>query len=483
MKKTRNISLAVVWMLAMVMLLSACAPTPSPSAQQPTQAPATQQSATPEPATQAPEEPAKPVRILSAVTGGKDEDEMKLWQQALSELVGFEVIVERPASDYTNVMLQKLKNNEKYDLIYLGQDMVASLVQQGALLDITDMVEASPILGDSSNILPTEWDDIRIDGRIYAGFNKKEVHRVVNINKIIAEKAGVDVANIAPTLDGYYEAFKAMKAAQGDGFYGLNAVVADAWDLQPWFSSLGIKAGIVYDESGNMTVPYASEAAIPVWEWLAKLYKEGLMDPDSLTDKSGDMRNKFQSGTTGVVTDWAAWTGLYNVNAGDQYPAAFEAFPLPGTQTPDGSYMLARGGASLFSIPVNAENPEGAIKVLECFATQEGGDLLSIGIEGHDYTVENGQVALTEIGQSHGKDHGAPVPISEKFVSKVGWNPGFEEAMKYLPYASIEVSNEYTGKFKEIVGKHGTQIVGGAVSAADGVKAMQEELQQAGVLQ
>lgn len=483
MKKANKMPMFLVWMLAMLMLMSACAPAPSPSAQQPTQQPAEQTAApSAQPSAEAPAEEAKPVRILSNVTGGKDEEEMKLWQQALSEAVGFEVIVERPASDYSNVMLQKLKNNEQYDLIYLGQDMVASLVQQGALMDITAMVEASPILGDTSNVLASEWDDIRIDGKIYSGFNKKEVHRAVNINKVVAEKAGIDVTKIEPTLDGYYEVFKAMKAVQGEGFYGLNAVIADAWDLQPWFSSVGIKAGIVYDQAGEMTVPYASEAALPVWEWLAKLYKEGLLDPDSLTNKSGDMRNKFQSGMTGVVTDWAAWTGLYNVNAGDQYPAQFEAFPLPGTKTPDGSYMLARGGASLFSVPVNALNPEGAIKVLEFFATQEGGDLLSIGIEGHDYKVEGGNVVLTEVGQSHGKDHGAPVPISEKFISRTGWNPGFEEAMKYLPYASIEVSNEFTPKFKEIVGKHGTQIISGSISPADGIKAMQEELKQAGVL-
>lgn len=482
MKKAKFTSLLLIVAMLATMALSACSPAPAP-VESPSAPPAT--NAPEAPATQAPETPpaeeAKPVRMLSAVTGGKDEDEMKLWAEALSKAVGFEVIIERPASDYGSVMMQKLKSDEKFDLLYMGLDTVAELVEQGALMDLTDMVAASPILSDPANIDPAEWEAVRIDGKIYSGFNKKEVHRLVNINKVIAEKAGIDVTKIEPTLDGYYEVFKAMKAASGDAaFYGLDAVIKDAWDLQPWFSSVGLKAGIVLDENGKATVPYASDEAIPVWEWLAKLYKEDLLDPDALTDGSKEMRNKFQSGQLAVVTDWAAWTGLYNANAGDQYPAAFEAFPLPGVEGPNG-YMLARGGPSLWAVPVNAGNPEGAIKVLEYFATQEGGDLLSIGIEGHDYTVENGKVVLTEVGETHGKDHGAPVPISEKFTSKVGWNPGFEEAMKHIKYATPELSSPDNGKYKEIVGKYSTQIINGSMSAADGVKAMRDELKQAGV--
>lgn len=325
------------------------------------------------------------IKILTSVTGGKDEAEMILFQETLGKAIQATVTMEKPASDYDKVVLQKLGAGEEYDLILLNAPGMVQLQAQGTLTDLTDMIAASPILSDTSIIPETEWDLIRIDGRLYAGFNKKEVHRLVNINKVIANKAGIDVDSIEPTLAGYYDAMKAMKEVGGDGFYGLNAVIKDAWDLQPWFASAGIKTGIVQSEDGSFSVPMASEAAIPVWEWFRKLYEDELLDPDSFTNSSGDMRNKFQTGKTAVVTDWAAWTGLYNVNAGKQYPAEFEAYPLPGTKG-DGDYMLARGDASVWVVPVNAPNPEGAVKVLEYFATQEGGQLLSIGIEGHDWS-------------------------------------------------------------------------------------------------
>ena len=72
------------------------------------------------------------VRILAAVTGGKDADEMELWAKALSEATGLTIEVERPASDYDTILMQKLSAGESYDLIYVGASQYANLVEQGA---------------------------------------------------------------------------------------------------------------------------------------------------------------------------------------------------------------------------------------------------------------------------------------------------------------------------------------------------------------
>ncbi|MCF2681373.1 extracellular solute-binding protein, partial [Faecalicatena contorta] len=135
-------------------------------------------------------EPSGSVRILCNVTGGKDDAEMKLFQEALSEATGLDVQMEKPASDYDNVLMQKLQGGEEYDLIYIGASQYMNLVEQGALMDITDRVKASDIL--SNNIDQQEWDDITVDGKVYAGFNKKELHRVVQLNKNDLEAVGID---------------------------------------------------------------------------------------------------------------------------------------------------------------------------------------------------------------------------------------------------------------------------------------------------
>lgn len=72
--------------------------------------------------------------------------------------------------------------------------------------DITEYVKNSDIL--SNNIEQQEWEDITIDGKVYAGFNKKEVFRAVALNNTLLKQAGIDYKEIEPTMDGYYEVFK-----------------------------------------------------------------------------------------------------------------------------------------------------------------------------------------------------------------------------------------------------------------------------------
>ena len=55
----------------------------------------------------------KEVRILTAVTGGKDEEEMKLFEEALEKGTGLQITMEKPASDYDNVLMQKIQAGEK----------------------------------------------------------------------------------------------------------------------------------------------------------------------------------------------------------------------------------------------------------------------------------------------------------------------------------------------------------------------------------
>lgn len=426
------------------------------------------------------------VRILSGVTGGKDEEEMKLWAAELSQAVGLTVEIERPASDYDNVLMQKLGAGEVYDLIYIGASQYANLVNQGALMDITDRVKASAIL--TENVPESEWADITLDGKVYAGFNKRELHVVVNLNRAMLADAGIDYTTIDPTLEGYYQVFKALREKNpGEDFYPFDTILSQTWELQPWFASQGLKGGVMVDEADGKTyVPYASDAAAPVWEWFKKLYDERLLDPASFVDQTRDMRAKMSAASRNIAVDvdWAAWVGFQNANAqlAGISPDEYFIVSLPGTRTPDGTHMLRKGSASLFAVPANAANPDGAIKVLEYFATQEGGILLSLGVKDHDYTVaDDGTYTLTEVGVSHGMDHGAPLPIYKDFHNPIGMNPGVDEAVSYLPYASIERTIPNEGDYKAIVGKWAISIIKGEVETLAGLASMRDELVAMGV--
>ncbi len=477
MKKRRVMSLLAAAL--MVCSISACTKQESVSTKESqTEKSQTEENKT-EAAGQADKEAGGTVRVMAAITGGKDEAEMKLFAEALSQATGLTVEIEKPASDYDKVLMQKLSGGEAYDLIYVTASQYANLVDQGALMDITDRVKGSETL--TNNVDPAEWNDITIDGKIYAGFNKKEIHRVVALNNALLKKAGIDYKNIEPTMDGYYDVMKKLKDNSPDpDFYPFDSILSETWDLQPWMAAEGLKDGVVLDDSGKKYAPYAEDEAAPVWEWFKKLYDNGLLDPSSFVDKTKDMRAKMgaSSQKTAVTADWTAWVGLHNANAkaAEISPEDYEIVSLPGLKTPDGSYMLVKGNASLFAVPANAKNPDGAMKILEYFATQEGGNLLSTGIPGHDYTGTEGKYELTETGAQHGNDHGAPFPIYKDFKPIFGFNPGVEEALSYSNYATIDMIIPNEKDYKEIVGKWGIKIIKGEVSAADGLSGMRKEL-------
>jgi putative aldouronate transport system substrate-binding protein len=431
-----------------------------------------------------------PVRVLAAVTGGKSPEEDLLFEAALEKATGLEITWERVPSGYDQVLLQKLGAGEEYDLVYMTQFLMYTLGNQGALQDLTDRIRKSQVYRD--NVPQAELDKIALNGKYYAGFNKLEVFPLPNVNKAITDKVGIDLAALA-TLDDYYRMLKAVKqykeTTEGvKPFYPFFAYMTDIWDLQPWFSSVGLRRGVFVGSDGKKYAPYVDPKAKPVWEWLARLYAEGLMDPASFTGKTGDMRAKmWQSQSIVLDSDWAAWTGLYNNNArtAGTYPEKVNVVGFPGVKGPDGKYLLEQGGASLWTIPVNARNPDGAFALIEYFATKEGGLLLSAGIEGHDYVVKDGKLEFTAEGLKHARDHGAPFPISKNFdLGVLGpMNPGVLEsvAIGKRPDVSVATMGFANGaldarQYYDVMSKWMTECVMGRLDAATAMKNAADEL-------
>ena len=430
------------------------------------------------------------IRVLTAVSGGKDDAENKLFEETLEKATNLNISWEKVPSSYDQVLMQKLGAGEAYDLIYLNQFQMYSLAKQGALLDITDRIANSKTYQD--NVDSLELEKINYNGKYYAGFNKLEVYPLVNVNKAITDKVGIDLSKLT-TLDDYYKMLKAVKVymEKTEGrkpYYPFFTYMPDIWDLQPWFSSVGLRRGVFVDSQGKKTAPYVDAKAKSVWEWLAKLYKEELMDPTSFTGKTGDMRSKmWQSQDIVMDVDWAAWTGLYNNNAmiAGNYPSKVNVVGLPGTKSPKNTYLLEQGGASLWAIPSNAKNPEGAFKIIEYLATKEGGLLLSAGIEGHDYVIQDGKLEYTEIGVKHAKDHGAPFPISTQFdLTILGtMNPGVLESVAIGKRSDVEVApmgyangELDTRKYYDIMSKWMTDCVMGKLDAASAMQGAENEL-------
>ncbi|WP_201008033.1 extracellular solute-binding protein [Paenibacillus glycanilyticus] len=419
------------------------------------------------------------LRILDGNVGGKTPEETTKFAAEITRLTGIDTTIEKPASDYDQKVLTALGSGEKYDLIELSDlGKLATFVDQGVVTDLTDFVTSSKVLSDPTVVPTSEWEQLKDkDGRIVAVFNKFQGGTMPIVRKDWLDKLGLKEPK---TLDEYYNVLKAFKEKDPDSngkndTYGLST--ADIYDIQAFMSAAGVKAHYVMKD-GKRTIPYATEAAIPIYEWFAKLVKEGIMDPNFVTNDTGKMRNLFLTDRVGMVTYWDAWVGMFNNTRKQEDPnTTFNAEALESIPGADGTKLMRRGDPDFWIIPSNAEHPEAAQKFLEFWHTEPGIMLGSLGIENEDYTKEGDAYKLTQTGTEHNMDHGVPFWYNQNVKYPFGKLPGVQEAQDLVNKdATLELSLPGWPDAEKIVKNYALKAMSGQMDAAEAVKKMHEEL-------
>ncbi|WP_051663344.1 extracellular solute-binding protein [Alicyclobacillus macrosporangiidus] len=422
----------------------------------------------------------KTLRILTNVVGGKTPQEDALFAKEIQRLTGIQVELVHPPTDYDQKLLAAMSSGEKFDVIYCTKPTLDLLVSQGVLTPLTNQIKNSKVLSDTKVVPQDEWDEIRsADGQIYGVPVKYEGGLLPIVRQDWMQKLHLSQPK---TLDDFYKVLKAFKDDDPDGdgkadTYGLT--LSSAYDIQPFMSAVGLQYG-VQEVNGKKVVPYATDAAVPVYEWLHKLYQEGILDPKFVTNSTADERNEFLSGRVGMFVYWDAWVGMLNNLQKQNNPnSTFDAEGIPGAVGPDGKIMLRRGDPSLWAIPKNAPHPDVAFQFLEWWNTKPGEILGSLGIEGYDYTVKDGTYTLTDTGKQHNMDHGDPNPTDTTWKNPFGSLPGYDNAKSIiLQYGTVpKYSTNWTEVEKSIVWHYIDEAITGHMSAQDAVHKMHDELQ------
>jgi len=139
-------------------------------------------------------------------------------------------------------------------------------------------------------------------------------------------------------------------------------------------------------------------------QYMNKLYNEGLLDPDYAIADRNQFDTKISNGQA------AMWFGLAGGGLGRintlmaPIDPEFKLSALPWMETENGikynmnpeyrSPIAARLG---LAITANCKDPVAAVKFADYAYSEEGGRLLSFGIEGESYTMENGIPTYTDL--------------------------------------------------------------------------------------
>ncbi|MEL6125941.1 MAG: extracellular solute-binding protein [Pseudomonadota bacterium] len=153
-----------------------------------------------------------------------------------------------------------------------------------------------------------------------------------------------------------------------------------------------------YVDDGQIKHPYAGEGYREGIKNLARWYEEGLVDTEVFTRGSSAREYLLSENLGGATHDWFASTSGYNRLSTEIDGFVFKAFAPPASVSgkrieehrripikPDG-----------WAIGYTNEHPVETIKYFDFWFSPEGRRLANFGVEGQQYTLEDGEPIFTD---------------------------------------------------------------------------------------
>ena len=197
-----------------------------------------------------------------------------------------------------------------------------------------------------------------------------------------------------PSVENYYKMFQELKA---QGFNAAWTVPGNLTEIDNTFDqAFGLTTTWV-EQDGAYVYNAVSNGAKDKLDFYAKLYAEGLLDKEYLTDTWETKENKFYSNQTAIISGTqGAVVDVYNNNqiAANGETAALTVLPPAGGvgYTPFSVAKETRGMA----ISAISENQALAFQVLDYMCSPEGRYLELLGNEGTHYEVgADGKATIT----------------------------------------------------------------------------------------
>jgi len=297
----------------------------------------------------------------------------------------------------------------QYQRKWVEQGVVKALPDLTKFPNLAKYFEAPDIKG-----LNVDGKFYTVPRRMFPSVDWSALDRVVLYRWDLARKAGITKE---PET---WEEFEAMLAAikqadpEGRNITGLTTTTTKMLGGLFWLygNPVATSDGSGSDfkwikEDGKYVPAVFSKNALPALQNMKNMYEKGLIDPDIALVKPADSYDKFASGKAAALLSGG---GFINFNS-DIYEKRWKTAnpdmditqsvkvlkPLIG---PDGerSHPIFKTywSESYFSSQVDDKKMDRIMALYDYVLSPEGKDLLTYGIEGEDYKVDNGKKVMVE---------------------------------------------------------------------------------------
>lgn len=293
---------------------------------------------------------------------------------------------------------------------------------QGAIIPLSDLIDQyGPNI--KKMVLPEAWKYVKSEGEIYAipKGQRPEPGNGGDVNGVLARWDWVEKLGFAEKamsedfdLDQYHDLIRAMTFDDPDGdgennTYGLGDRID--WNFGHIMGAFGLPlhrhGSYGWVKRGDQVVAtHMTEEYKQALKLLSEWYAEGVIDPEFIITKGKDHKEKYSKGiigTSGHHMWYVAKKNAVNQSLVSSFPDAELKMIMP-PKGPEGHRGLERrkpGGGGSALISSKAPDPEVAMMLLDYVMSEEGANLVQFGFEGEDYTYdqENNKVNLLYDGQ------------------------------------------------------------------------------------
>lgn len=362
-----------------------------------------------------PEQETKPVKLHILTTDGggmfaaqAPTSEKEKYIEELRRLSGYDLEYELMTwgggADYNQQLALRFASRDLGDLVMtndINSNVHAGAVDQGVFLELDELLEEyGPNI--KKNIPDVAWKSPRVtkDGKTY-GIPKvaaAPATRMMFIRQDWLDKLGMDVPT---TLDEFLQFAEGVKQndMNGDGNpnneYALAITDNIGWS-DVLTGSFGVRPGAWQMRDGQMEPDMIQPEMKEAIAFYKELYDNGYIHKDFVTKKQADRITEIFNGYVGSYGAGANQYGTFSdITKYINQPDAKTTMMIP-PQGPRGeAYFEAQSEEidSIWVIPSTTENPEEVIKFLDwAWGTPEAEKFFAFGIEGYNYTEENGEI-------------------------------------------------------------------------------------------
>lgn len=330
----------------------------------------------------------------------------------LQNRTGVTINLISPTGDPGEKLSLMLAGQDYPDIVLMdrGSDIVNKYIEAGALVNLSDYMDKLPnvveMYGDTLN--KTRYTD----GNNYYlsnwyGPDPDPVSGFIMRYDLMVDIVGQERADSDepftfsemkdilkqfkekyPTLEGK-DSIPLTIGAPGDSD-NLNGTFAGMWGMKTY-----------YEEDGKLYYRVRDPRYLEAMHAMNDLYTEGLLDREWVTNKDELKNQRLSAGNMFGIAGayWDVWTANSSLNETIGEDANYLAYKVVADGVdPDETTLGGRSslGWDAIAITNNCQNLDAALAFVDYCASQEGQDLMLWGIEGEDYTLEDGK--YTPIG-------------------------------------------------------------------------------------